>query len=70
VLEDMQAAAAELANGAGGDENLSGSDSESSDSENDERGEEGDWEDAEDEDKIPAKQTKKILSCVDKVRHS
>ena len=66
----MQAVVAELANGAGGDENLSGSDSESSDSENDEKGEEGEWEDVVEEDKILAKRNKKILSCVDKVRHS
>ena len=69
VLEDMRAAAAELARGADGDENLSGSESESSESENGEDGVEGDWEDdEEDEDKTPArKRTKKLLSCVEKV---
>ena len=58
--------------GAGSDENLSESESESSDSEDGEDGIEGYWEDdEEDEDKMPARKwTKKLLSCVEMVCRS
>jgi hypothetical protein len=73
-MEDMQAAAAELAAGEANDEDLDGEDGEISSQTSDDGevggdGPDGEWVD--DEDGVGTTgRKKKVFSCIDKVRHS